>query len=160
MSLYTQKVVKMSGFESDLSEYEGKVLLIVNTASKCGYTKQFDGLQFIYEKYKDQGFVVLGFPCNQFLRQDPGNNQDILNFCQVNFGVNFPMYQKIKVRGKEQHELYKYLINNSPTRKGKSIKWNFEKFLINRDGEVVDRFESKITPEEISSEIEKLLEQK
>ena len=157
MSLYTQKVVKMSGFESDLSEYEGKVLLIVNTASKCGYTKQFDGLQFIYEKYKDQGFVVLGFPCNQFLRQDPGSNQEILNFCQVNFGVNFPMYQKIKVRGKEQHDLYKYLINNSPTRKGKSIKWNFEKFLINRDGEVVDRFESKITPEEISSEIEKLL---
>ena len=160
MSLYTQKVVKMSGFESDLSEYEGKVLLIVNTASKCGYTKQFDGLQFIYDKYKDQGFVVLGFPCNQFLRQDPGSNQEILNFCQVNFGVNFPMYEKIKVRGKEQHDLYKYLINNSPTRKGKSIKWNFEKFLINRDGEVVDRFESKITPEEISSEIEKLLEQK
>lgn len=157
MSIYTNNVVKMNGVETDLSEYSGNVLLIVNTASKCGFTKQFDGLEKLYKKYKDKGFVVLGFPCNQFLNQDPKSNEEILDFCQLNFGVTFPMYQKIKVRGKDQHKLYEYLINNSPTRKGKSIKWNFEKFLINRTGEIVERFESKATPASIDSKVKELL---
>jgi glutathione peroxidase len=157
MKLYDVKVQKMDGSEVLLEEYKGKVLLIVNTASKCGFTPQLEGLEALYEKYKDKGFVILGFPCNQFLRQDPGSNEEILEFCQLNYGVTFPMFAKLKVRGKEQSELYKYLLANTPVRKNKSIKWNFEKFLVDREGNIVNRFESKITPESIEKDIEELL---
>jgi glutathione peroxidase len=157
MNLYEILVKKMSGEEIKLDEFKGKVLLIVNTASKCGFTPQFAGLEELYEEFKEKDFVILGFPCNQFLGQDPKSNEEILEFCQLNYGVTFPMFEKILVRGKNQHELYNYLINNSPTRKGKSIKWNFEKFLINRNGEIVDRYESKVAPNEIKEHIEKLL---
>ena len=157
MNLYDILVKKMSGNEISLEEYRGKVLLIVNTASKCGFTPQFAGLEKLYEEFKDKDFVILGFPCNQFLGQDPKSNEEILEFCQLNYGVSFPMFEKIYVKGKKQHDLYDYLVKNSPTRTGKSIKWNFEKFLINRSGEVVDRYESKIAPNEIKEHIEKLL---
>jgi glutathione peroxidase len=147
----------MNGETIKLEEYKGKTLLIVNTASKCGFTKQFSGLQELYELYKDKDFYVLGFPCNQFLKQDPGTNEEILEFCQMNFGVSFPMFAKIEVRGKNQHPLYNYLINNSPELKGKSIKWNFEKFLVDKEGNIINRFVSKVTPEEIKEEIEMVL---
>jgi glutathione peroxidase len=157
MNIYDIEVLKMNGETIKLEEYKGKTLLIVNTASKCGFTKQFSGLQELYELYKDKDFYVLGFPCNQFLKQDPGTNEEILEFCQMNFGVSFPMFAKIEVRGKNQHPLYNYLINNSPELKGKSIKWNFEKFLVDKEGNIINRFVSKVTPEEIKEEIEMVL---
>lgn len=158
MSLYKSKIKakNMTGELVDFSQYTGKVLLIVNTASKCGYTKQFDPLEEVYQKYKDKDFLILGFPCNQFAGQDPGENDEILSFCQLNYGVTFPMFEKIKVNGKERHELYDYLLENNPISNNK-IKWNFEKFLVDRDGNIVNRFISKDTPEEISEHIEKLL---
>lgn len=142
----------------NLSDYEGKVLLIVNVASKCGYTKQYTGLQKIYEKYKDQGFVVLGFPCNDFGGQEPGSNEEISDFCSLNFNVTFPMFNKVKVLGNDKHPLFEVLTNNSVT--GKSdVKWNFEKFIIDKKGNVVDRFRSITKPEsgKITSLIEKEL---
>lgn len=157
MNLYDIKVKKMSGEEIQLDAFKGKVVLIVNTASKCGFTPQFAGLEELFEEYKEKDFVILGFPCNQFLGQDPKSNSDILEFCQLNYGVTFPMFEKISVRGKNQHELYNYLIKKSPTRNGKSIKWNFEKFLISRTGEIINRFESKIAPAELKEHIEKIL---
>ncbi|MBN2540058.1 MAG: glutathione peroxidase [Bacilli bacterium] len=157
MSLYEIKVQKMDGTTVTLEEYKGKVLLLVNTASKCGFTPQFAGLEELYKTYKDQNFVILGFPCNQFLRQDPGTNEEILEFCQMNYGVQFPMFAKLNVRGKEQSELYHYLVENSPVLTGKSIKWNFEKFLVDRDGNIVNRFVSKDTPKSIAEHIENLL---
>lgn len=157
MNLYDIQVQKMDLSNIKLEQYKGKVLLIVNTASKCGFTKQFAGLEALYEKYKEKDFVILGFPCNQFLRQDPGTNEQILEFCQLNYGVTFPMFAKLEVKGKNQSELYQYLINNTPVGTGNAIKWNFEKFLINKEGEIVNRFLSKVTPEEIDSEVEKLL---
>lgn len=158
MSLYQSNItaVNMKGETVNFSDYKGKVLLIVNTASKCGYTKQFGGLEEVYKKYKDKGFLILGFPCNQFGLQDPAKNDAILSFCQVNYGVTFPMFEKIKVNGKESHELYNYLLENNPVSNNR-IKWNFEKFLISKDGTVVNRFVSKNTPEEVSKEVEKLL---
>ena len=157
MNIYDIEVLKMSGKKIKLNEYKDKVILIVNTASKCGFTKQFAGLEALYEKYKDQDFIVLGFPCNQFLKQDPGTNEEILEFCQLNFGVTFPMFAKIDVRGKNQSQLFHFLIKNTPVLKGKSIKWNFEKFLINRNGDIVNRFVSKVTPKEIEKEVEFIL---
>ena len=157
MNIYDIEVLKMSGKKIKLNEYKDKVILIVNTASKCGFTKQFAGLEALYEKYKDQDFIVLGFPCNQFLKQDPGTNEEILEFCQLNFGVTFPMFAKIDVRGKNQSQLFHFLIKNTPVLKGKSIKWNFEKFLINRNGDIVNRFVSKVTPKEIEKKVEFIL---
>lgn len=157
MNLYDFKVEKIDGSIISLEEYKGKLLLIVNTASKCGFTPQFAGLEELYQEFKNQDFVILGFPCNQFLHQDPGTNEEILEFCQLNYGVTFPMFSKIDVRGKNQNPLYNYLINQSPVLKGKSIKWNFEKFLINRDGEIINRFVSKVTPKEIAATIEKMI---
>ncbi|PID61410.1 MAG: glutathione peroxidase [Ignavibacteriae bacterium] len=139
-----------------LSEYKGKVLLIVNVASKCGFTKQYEGLQELYEKYKDKGFVVLGFPCNDFGGQEPGTNEEIKEFCSLNFNVIFPMFDKVKVLGDEKHPLFEILTNNTAT--GKSdIKWNFEKFIIDKDGNVVDRFRSITKP--MSSKITKIIEE-
>lgn len=147
MHLYDIEVENMKGEFKALKEYQGKVLIIVNTASKCGLTPQFEGLEELYLKYKDQGLEILGFPCNQFLKQDPASNEDILSFCQLNYGVTFEMFKKLFVKGKNIHPLYKFLISNSKERKNKNIKWNFEKFLINKEGEIVERFLPTVKPE-------------
>ena len=145
--------------EINLSDYSGKVLLIVNTASKCGFTPQYKGLQELYKKYSIQGFEILGFPCNQFGGQEPGTDQEIVEFCNINYDVTFPLFSKIEVNGPSAHPLFKFLTSDKPGLLGtKAIKWNFTKFLINRKGEPVKRFSSKTTPKEISSEILGLLE--
>lgn len=147
-NLYDFTVQDINGEKVNLTDYKGKVLLIVNTASKCGFTPQYEGLQKIYEKYQDQDFVILGFPANNFMNQEPGTNDEIENFCQVNYGVTFPMFSKISVRGKNIHPLYKFLTNKNtnPEHSGK-ITWNFNKFLIDREGNIVDRFGSRTKPE-------------
>ena len=157
MGLYDNVVETIQGLEVNLEEYKGKTLLIVNVASKCGYTPQLQGLEDLYKKYKDKNFVVLGFPCNQFLKQAPGTNTEILNFCQSNYGVTFPIFGKLDVKGSNQSELYAYLVANTPVRKGKKVKWNFEKFLINKDGEIINRYLGKTTPEEIEEDISKII---
>lgn len=141
-----------------LSDFRGKVLLIVNVASKCGFTSQYAGLQKIYEKYKDQGFEILGFPCNDFGGQEPGTNEEISSFCSLNYGVTFPMFDKIQVKGNEKSPLFDLLTNNPVTGKS-SIKWNFEKFIIDREGNILDRFRSVTKPDskKIISLIEKEL---
>jgi glutathione peroxidase len=156
-NIFNIQVEKYTGEISTLEEHKGKVILIVNTASKCGYTPQLEGLQYLYKKYGEKGFVVLGFPCNQFLKQEPGTMKEITDFCRTNYGVSFPLYAKVKVKGSNQSDIYKYLVQNSPIRKGKKVKWNFEKFLINRNGEIVNRYVPKVVPEELKSDIEKLL---
>lgn len=153
MSIYNIEIEKMNGKIIELKDYVGKPLLIVNTASKCGFTKQFDGLELLYKKYKEKGFEVLGFPCNQFLHQDPGSDEQILEFCTLNFGVSFEMFSKISVKGKQIHPLYDYLVKNNPTKPGKKIKWNFEKFLISNTGEIVKRYQSSVKPEDIEEDI-------
>jgi glutathione peroxidase len=142
-----------------MSDYHGKVLLIVNVASKCGYTKQYAGLQKIYDKYKDQGFEILAFPCNQFGGQEPGTNKEIENFCSVNFGVTFKLFDKIEVKGENQSPLYARLTNNDVTGNGK-IKWNFAKFLISKEGNIIARYSHREKPEsgKIISDIEKELQ--
>jgi glutathione peroxidase len=133
-------------------------MLVVNTASKCGFTPQYEGLEALYKKYKDQGFVVLGFPCNQFGRQEPGSESDIEEFCQLNYGVSFPMFTKIDVNGGDADPLFKYLKNSQKGILGsEKIKWNFTKFLVNRDGKVIARFASTVKPENLIKDIEKLL---
>ena len=154
MSIYDYEMTKMDGSAVSLKEYENQVVLIVNTASKCGFTKQFSGLEKLYQTYGEQGFVILGFPCGQFLNQELKTDQDTLEFCQLNYGVTFPMFSKIKVRGKDKAPLYDYLIKETGDKK---IEWNFTKFLINREGKVVERFSSKVTPEEMTSTIESIL---
>ena len=139
------------------SDYAGKVLLIVNTASKCGFTPQFAGLEKLYQQYKDQGFEVLGFPCNQFGGQDPGSNDQIGSFCQKNYGVSFPMFAKVDVKGANAHVIFRYLTNNSKGILGNGIKWNFTKFLIGKDGKVLNRFAPTTKPEDLQAEIEKAL---
>ena len=129
-----------------LSEYNGKVIMIVNVASKCGFTSQYKGLQDIYDKYKDQGFEVLGFPCNDFGAQEPGTNEEIKNFCSLNYEVTFPMFDKVQIKGNEKTPLFDLLTNNSVTGKS-SIKWNFEKFIIGKEGYIVDRFRSVTKPD-------------
>jgi glutathione peroxidase len=157
-SFYDIEVVDMAGERRSLSEYRGKVLLIVNTASKCGFTPQFAGLEELHEAYGDQGLVVLGFPCNQFGAQDPGNNEEIQSFCQINYGVSFKMHEKVDVNGGRAHPLFRYLKSE---KKGvlntEAIKWNFTKFLVGRDGHVVGRYAPRTTPAEMKREIEKLL---
>ena len=147
----------ISGEMVKLSFFEGKVLLIVNTASKCGFTPQFKGLEELHEKYKDKDLVILGFPCNQFKNQDPGNNEEIQEFCQLNYGVTFQMLAKIEVNGENRHPIYTYLIENNLSKNRGDIKWNFEKFLINRTGEVVKRYPSLKTPKGIEKDIVKLI---
>ncbi len=147
-----------NGEDTSLEEYRGKVLLVVNTASKCGFTPQFARLEELHEKYKDQGLQIIGFPCNQFGKQDPGSNEEITEFCQLNYGVSFPMMGKIEVNGSGADPLYKHLKSEAPGALGtRAIKWNFTKFLVNRDGEVVKRFAPATTPEKLESEIEALL---
>ncbi len=157
-NVYDFKAEKLEGGEQSLSEYEGKVLLIVNTASKCGFTPQFDGLEKVFEKYKDQGLVVLGFPCNQFASQDPASNSEIGEFCQRNYGVSFPMFAKIDVNGSNAHPLYKYLTKEAKGLLGtEAVKWNFTKFLVGRDGNVIDRYATATKPEAMTKDIEKAL---
>ena len=139
------------------SDYAGKVLLIVNTASKCGFTPQFAGLEKLYQQYKDQGFEVLGFPCNQFGGQDPGSNDQIGSFCQKNYGVSFPMFAKVDVKGANAHVIFRYLTNNSKVVLGSGIKWNFTKFLIGKDGKVLNRYAPTTKPDALEEDIEKAL---
>lgn len=157
-SIYDFTVKSITGEDVPLSIYKGKVLLIVNTASKCGFTPQYKGLQELYDKYKDQGLVVLGFPCNQFGGQEPGSEQEIASFCERNYGVTFPMFAKIDVNGDNAHPLYQYLKSAAPGILGsKAIKWNFTKFLVDKNGNVVERHDSMTTPEKLEDEIKPLL---
>ncbi len=157
-SIYDFVVNDIDGQEVKLSDYQGKALLIVNVASYCGYTKQYSGLEAIYKKYKDKGFEILAFPCNQFGNQEPGTNEEIKQFCSSKFDVTFKLFDKIDVNGDGAHPLYIYLKNEKPGIMGtKDIKWNFTKFLIDKNGKIVERFGSNKTPEEIAPEIEKLL---
>ena len=181
MNVYDFTVKTNRGVEKSLSEYKGKVLLIVNTASKCGFTPQFEELQKLYEQYKDKGLEILGFPCNQFAEQDPGTADEIQDFCRVNYGVTFQIFEKGDVRGETAQHLFKYLTEqkgfkgfdmNHPIApvlvealkanfpeflEGDGIKWNFTKFLIDRQGNVVERFEPTTVPSAIAGDIEKLL---
>ena len=153
---YTFKNTKNEDIEMDI--YKGKVLLIVNTASKCGFTGQYEGLENIYETYQDQGVEVLGFPCNQFGGQEPGENSEIQEFCKMKFGVKFPVFSKIDVNGENAHPLYEHLKSQAPGLLGsKEIKWNFTKFLVDRDGTVLKRYASADKPEKIQKELIKIL---
>jgi len=157
MSIYDFTVKDTFGDDVSLADYKGKVLLIVNTASKCGFTPQFEGLEKLYTELSAKGFEILGFPCNQFANQDPGTNEEIRNFCQMNYGVSFPIFEKIDVNGDNAAPLYKYLKSEKGGIGGKNIKWNFTKFLIGKDGEVLKRYASATTPEAIRDDIIKLL---
>jgi glutathione peroxidase len=157
-SIYEFSAQTVSGEEQALADYEGKVLLVVNTASKCGFTPQFAGLEELYEKYRDQGLEILGFPCNQFANQDPGSNGEIAEFCQLNYGVTFPMFGKVDVNGGAADPLFKFLKKEAPGMLGSErIKWNFTKFLVDADGTVLKRYGSKDTPKAIEKDIKKLL---
>lgn len=148
----------LAGEERSLADYEGKVVLVVNTASKCGFTPQYKGLEALYQKYKDQGLEILGFPCNQFGKQEPGDSEEIGGFCERNFGVTFPLFAKVEVNGDNAHPLFNHLKHQAPGVFGtESVKWNFTKFLVGRDGQVVRRFAPKDKPESLESAIEALL---
>jgi glutathione peroxidase len=147
----------ITGKEVDLSQYEGKAVLVVNTASKCGFTPQYEGLEALYGKYEDQGLVILGFPCDQFGHQEPGSEDEIQEFCQLNYGVSFPMFAKVDVNGGAAHPLYQWLRSEKGGIVGDKIRWNFTKFLIGRDGNVVDRYASVTKPEKLEGDIEKVL---
>jgi glutathione peroxidase len=176
MKVYDYNVQKIDGSEVSLKEYEGKVLLIVNTATGCGFTPQYEGLEELYKKYKEKGFEILDFPCNQFLGQAPGSNEEIVSFCKINFGTEFETFAKIEVNGENAHPLYKHLKKEAPkdTDNGgmaglllklkdkfsvekNEIQWNFTKFLIDREGNVINRFAPTFKPEELEQHIEKVL---
>ena len=157
-TFYEYTLKDIEGAEFNFEELRGKVVLIVNTASKCGFTPQFEGLQKLHEKYKDQGLMILGFPSNDFLFQDPGTNNEIKNFCLLNYGVDFRMFEKIHVRGSKKDELYAYLMEGEGKKEFKGgIKWNFTKFLINQEGGIVGRYAPNVKPEDIENEIAKLV---
>ncbi len=181
MKIYDFNATSIDGEHVSIGEHKGKVLLIVNTASKCGFTPQYEDLQKLYEKYSDRGLEILGFPCNQFNAQEPGTSDDTKTFCSINYGVTFPLFEKVDVNGVDAHPLFKYLKESAPfkgldgsnmTNKiiesilnenypefnmGNAIRWNFTKFLVNKEGEVVDRFESSFEPLDLGSHIESLL---
>ena len=157
--IYDFKALTSKGKEIDFKEFEGKVLLIVNTASKCGFTPQFAGLEELNQKYKDRGLVVIGFPCNQFLHQDPGSDEEISGFCQLNYGVTFQIMQKIDVNGENAHPIFRYLKKQTGGFLTDAIKWNFTKFLISRNGESIKRFAPVTTPKQLESAIEEMLQQ-
>jgi glutathione peroxidase len=178
-TIYDFKVLNNKGVEVDLTQYEGKILMIVNTASKCGFTPQYDGLEALYQKYKDQGLVILGFPCDQFANQEPGSDEEIAEFCRLNHGVTFPLMKKIDVNGKEAHPIYEFLKAQAPTEeykglkakasaalfktisksveKDSDIKWNFTKFLISKDGQTVKRYAPTTEPKDFEKDIEAML---
>ncbi|MCB0727106.1 MAG: glutathione peroxidase [Ignavibacteriae bacterium] len=153
-NIYDISVINMDGDTVKLSEYKGKVLMIVNVASKCGYTSQYEGLENIYQKYNEKGFEILAFPCNDFGGQEPGTNEEIRTFCETKFNVTFPLFDKIEVLGDNKSPLYERLINNSEP--AGDIGWNFEKFIISKDGDIIARYKSKVTPE--SDEITGVIE--
>ncbi len=157
MKFYELSATMMSGKIISMSDYKGKVLLIVNTASNCGLTPQFKELEELYKEYKDKGLEILGFPCNQFNSQDPGTNKEVLEFCQINYGVTFTMFEKIDVNGNNAHPIYKYLTNQSKSILGKKIKWNFTKFLIDKEGNLIKRYAPTVLPSSIQKDIESLL---
>ena len=177
--IFDFKALNNRGTEVDFSQYEGQVLMIVNTASKCGFTPQYDGLEALYQKYKEQGLVIIGFPCDQFAHQEPGSDEEIAEFCRLNHGVTFPLMKKIDVNGENAHPIYKYLKSVAPTEEYKGIKakathtmlkglsksakedndilWNFTKFLISRDGATVKRFPPTTEPEEMEKDLKEML---
>ena len=177
--IYDFKALNNKGLDFDFAQFEGKVLMVVNTASKCGFTPQYDGLEALYQKYKDQGFVIVGFPCDQFAHQEPGSDEQIAEFCRINHGVTFPLMKKIDVNGTDAHPIFEYLKSAAPVEEYKGLKakathamlkgisksvekesdilWNFTKFLINRDGTVVKRFPPVATPEEMEDDIKAML---
>lgn len=157
MNVYDFSAKTIIGEKKSLAEYKGNVLLIVNTVSECGFTPQFQGLQKLYDQYHNKGFAILGFPCNQFGGQDPGTNQEISSFCETNFGVTFPMFEKIDVKGEHAHPLFTYLTQEAKGVLANQIKWNFTKFLVNRDGRIMDRFAPQTKPESLQKKIEALL---
>jgi glutathione peroxidase len=158
MSIYEFQAETLDGHPAPLADYRGQVVLIVNTASKCGLTPQYEGLEALYRKHKDKGFSVLGFPCNQFGGQEPGDAAQIADFCSTSFDVSFPMFSKIEVNGPQAHPLYAYLKREKKGVLGsEGIKWNFTKFLVSRDGQVVDRFAPTTTPQALESAVEALL---
>lgn len=155
---YNYKATDIEGKEVSMEEYKGKVVLVVNTASKCGLTPQFEGLETLHQKYQNLGLEILGFPCNQFGNQDPGDDKEIAGFCQLNYGVTFKMFSKVKVNGDQAHPLWKYLRNKQKGALGsESIKWNFTKFLIDRSGNVVKRYAPTTSPEDLEVDIKNLL---
>jgi len=157
-SVYDFEALSIDGKPAQLASQRGKVLLIVNTASACGFTPQFAGLEKLWESYRDRGLVVVGFPSNEFGGQDPGTNGEIASFCQLNYGVSFPMMAKVKVNGAEAHPLWKWLTSEAKGILGtQSVKWNFTKFLVGRDGRVIKRYAPNDTPESIAKDIEKAL---
>ena len=157
-SLYDYTAKTIEGRELNLSEFKGKVVLVVNTASKCGFTPQYEGLEALYKQYQDRGLVVLGFPCNQFGAQEPGNEAEIASFCSLKFNVSFPMFAKVDVNGAGTHPLYKFLKEEQPVLMGtEAIKWNFTKFLVDKSGKVVDRFAPQTKPADLTGAVEALL---
>ncbi len=157
-SIYDFSVTTLEGQPLNLSTYKNKVLLIVNTASQCGFTPQYQGLQALYDKYANQGLEILGFPCNQFGQQEPGSASDIQSFCETRFGVKFPLFQKVDVNGKDAHPLFQYLTKAAPGLFGtETVKWNFTKFLVDRNGKVIERYASMAKPEDLDKAIQKLL---
>lgn len=177
--IYDFKALSNKGVETDLAQYEGKVMMIVNTASKCGFTPQYDGLEALYQKYKDQGLIIIGFPCDQFAHQEPGNDAEIEEFCRINHGVTFPLMKKIDVNGQNEHPVFTYLKEVAPKEEYKGLKakatqkmlktisksvekesdilWNFTKFLINRDGSEIKRYAPTVTPNDIEKDIIEML---
>lgn len=177
--IYDYKALNNKGVEVDFAQYEGKVLLIVNTASKCGFTPQYDGLEALYQRYKDQGLVILGFPCDQFAHQEPGSNEEIAEFCRLNHGVTFPLMAKIDVNGANAAPIFEYLKTQAPTEEYKGLKakathtmlkgisksvekdsdilWNFTKFLVSRDGAAIKRFPPTATPEDMEDDLKAML---
>jgi glutathione peroxidase len=157
-SVYDFSGINIKGEEVSLDQYKGKVLIIVNTASKCGFTPQYKGLEAMYKQYHDKGLEILGFPCNQFGKQEPGDEEQITEFCELNFGVTFPLFKKIDVNGPEAHPLFQHLKSEAPGLLGsEAIKWNFTKFLVDQNGKVVKRYAPTDTPEKIEKDVAKLL---
>ncbi|WP_370836210.1 glutathione peroxidase [Clostridium tertium] len=157
MSFYEYSAKNIDGKEINMSDYKGNIILVVNTASKCGFTPQLKDLEELYKEYKDSGVEILGFPCNQFLNQEPGENREVKNFCQINYGVTFNMFEKIDVNGSNTHPIYKYLKEQEKGLLTKDIKWNFTKFLIDKEGNVIKRYSPATSPLKIKTDIEKLL---
>lgn len=156
-NIYAFSVPTSTGDEQALSDYQGKVVLIVNTASKCGFTPQYEGLQTLHDTYAERGLVIIALPCNQFRGQEPGSNAEVQEFCQMNYGLSFPVMGKIEVNGKGRHPLYAYLTQQAGGLFNDNIKWNFTKFLVDRNGQVVDRFATITKPADLAKSIEKLL---
>jgi len=155
--IYDFKALDNKGREVDFKQYEGKVLMIVNTASKCGFTPQYDGLEELYQRYKDLGLVIVGFPCDQFAHQEPGSDAEIAEFCRINHGVTFPLMAKIEVNGDNAHPIYQYLKKAKPGLLGGAIKWNFTKFLISRDGSKIKRYAPTTEPRKMEKDIQEML---